>query len=66
VTRSTAVCTRDKDCDAGVSIDVPAGSPITVTATATATLVRFADGSFFFAEDRSFPKGATVDVAFQP
>lgn len=59
-----AVCTRDKDCDAGVSIDVPAGSPITVTATAT--LVRFADGSLFFPEDRSFPNGATVDVGFQP
>jgi hypothetical protein len=55
-----AVCTRDKDCDAGVSIDVPAGSPITVTAIAT--LVRFASGG----GDRSFPNGATVDVAFQP
>lgn len=55
-----AVCTRDKDCDAGVSIDVSAGSPITVTAIAT--LVRFARGG----GDRSFPNGATVDVGFQP
>jgi len=59
-----AVRTRDNDCDACVSVDVPAGSSIIVAATAT--LLRFADGSLLFPEDRSFPDGATVDVAFQP
>ena len=59
-----ALCARDKDCDAGVSVDISAGSPITVSVTAG--LMRFSDGGFCLPADHPFPKGATVAVAFQP
>jgi hypothetical protein len=56
-----ALCAHDKDCDAGISVDIPAGSAITVSVTAE--LSRVADGCF---SENSFAKGATVAVAFQP
>ena len=59
-----ALCARDKDCDAGISVDISAGSPITVSVTAG--LVRVSYGGFCLSADRPFPKGATVEVAFQP
>jgi hypothetical protein len=59
-----ALCSRDRDCDAGVTIEVPGDS--TVIVTATASLIRFGDPSFVLPDDRSFPDDAAVELGFAP
>jgi hypothetical protein len=59
----TALCVRDRDCSAGVTVEIPAGRSIAVIATAT--VLAYADTSFF-PEDRSFPDDATVAIEVEP
>lgn len=59
----TALCPRDRDCDAGATIEV-GDALIDVTATGSAS--RKGDGALVFPDDRSFPPDATVEVQFQP
>jgi hypothetical protein len=58
------LCVPNKDCDAGVTVEVPAGSSI--SANVIATMTAYGDSAFFFPDDRSFPGDATVTVGFQP
>jgi hypothetical protein len=59
-----ALCDRDRDCDAAVTLQIPTGA--TVEVTATASLIRFGDSSLFFPDDRSFPSGAAASVRIEP
>lgn len=59
-----ALCAPDKDCDAGISVDIAAGSPITVSVSVG--VLRFSDGGFCLYGDHPFPEGSTVAVAFRP
>jgi hypothetical protein len=62
--RAGALCARDRDCEASVTVEVPSDSPIDVSVTAS--FWREGDGRLLLPADRSFSEDATIEVRIGP
>ena len=59
-----SLCERDRDCDTGITIEIPEDAPIGVTVTAR--FVRAGDGALLFPDNPPFPRSAVLEVRIEP
>lgn len=58
-----ALCTRDRDCETGITVKVPT-APVHVSVTAS--FGAEGDGALLFPDDNAFPGDAKIEVRFGP